>query len=289
MLEVRELVKRYGDLVAVDGVALTIPKGICFGLLGPNGAGKSTTIEIMEGISNPTEGQILYNGNKVDKSFKSIIGIQFQSTSLQDFLTVLETLKLFESLYASTVPLDEIIDICQLKDFIHQDTRKISGGQRQRLLLGVAMINDPEILFLDEPTTGLDPHSRRNFWNLIEAIKKKNKTIILTTHYMEEAYMLCDTIAIMDKGKVIAEGSPRELLAKHYNGAHVSLSKNVVLPKDFPWKTNRVFDRFEFHTEDVKSCLDYLLNHNVDMSSLEVKKQTLDDLFIEITGKNLRH
>lgn len=289
MLEVKGLVKKYDKLVAVDGVDLSIPKGVCFGLLGPNGAGKSTTIEVIEGISKPTAGEILYNGKPVDKSFKNIIGIQFQSTSLQDFLTVFEALQLFESLYSNTVSLEEIIEICQLKEFIHQDTRKISGGQRQRLLLGVAMINDPEILFLDEPTTGLDPHARRHFWDIIEAIKKRNKTIILTTHYMEEAYILCDTIAIMDKGRVIAEGSPRELLVKHYNGAHISLSGNVLLPKDFPWTINSVFDRIEFHTEDVKNCLKFLLDKNVDMNSLEVKKQTLDDLFVDITGKNLQN
>lgn len=288
LLEIKNLVKKYNKLTAVNDLSLTIPKGLCFGLLGPNGAGKSTTIEVIEGIKSATSGEVLYNGKPVDRSFQDIIGIQFQSTALQDYLTVKESLNLFEKLYKNTVSQEELIETCQLQDFLNQDTRKISGGQRQRLLLAIALINNPEILFLDEPTTGLDPQSRRHFWELINNIKSKDKTIILTTHYMEEAYILCDEIAIVDKGQIIAQGTPRNLLEKHYKGAHVSLDKDTLLPDDFPYKVQEFYDRIEFHTEDVKNCMQNLLKLNIDISSIEIKKQTLDDLFLDLTGKKIR-
>ncbi len=290
VLEIKNLVKKYGSLTAVNNLTLSIPTGLCYGLLGPNGAGKSTTIEIIEGLKKPTSGEIYYNQKPIDKNFKDIIGIQFQSTSLQDHLTVLEALKLFESFFKKTIPLDQIIETCQLNDFINQDTQKISGGQRQRALLAIALLNDPEILFLDEPTTGLDPQSRRHFWDLITHLKKdKKKTILLTTHYMEEAYILCDEIAIIDKGQIIAQGPPRKLLEKHYSGAHISLDKNILLPLDFPYETYTNYERIEFHTDNVRDSIKYLLSKNIDISSVEIKKQTLDDLFLDLTGKKTRN
>ncbi|MBT5835738.1 MAG: ABC transporter ATP-binding protein, partial [Hellea sp.] len=191
MLEVFNLTKSFRSLKAVDDVSFSIPKGSCFGLLGPNGAGKTTTIEIIEGIKKPTTGKILYKGKERNSNFSSEMGIQFQTTALMDYLKTYEVLKLFSKLYRHTKSIDELIEICQLDEFLGTYATKLSGGQRQRLLLAIALVNDPEILFLDEPTTGLDPQARRNFWSLIRNIKKNGKTILLTTHYMEEAELLC--------------------------------------------------------------------------------------------------
>ncbi len=216
VLEAQHIVKTYPGLTAVDDVSLAIGQGVCFGLLGPNGAGKTTLIEIMEGIKPFDSGTTLYKGAPVDAHFRKEAGIQFQATSLQEFLTVRETLRLFRHLYPRTMDLDEVIKLCSLEEFLDRDTRKLSGGQRQRLLMALAIINDPEVLFLDEPTTGLDPQSRRNFWDLINLVKSRNKTIVLTTHYMDEAYTLCDEIAIMDHGRLIARGTPAQLLKDHF-------------------------------------------------------------------------
>ncbi|HEU5399359.1 MAG TPA: ABC transporter ATP-binding protein, partial [Gammaproteobacteria bacterium] len=225
ILEARQLVKRYPSVTAVDGVSFAVQTGECFGLLGPNGAGKTTTVEMMEGINEPSAGEVHYRGKAVDASFRQEVGIQFQSTALQDFLTVRETLKLFRSLYAKGLDVEELVQMCTLQEYVDRDARKLSGGQRQRLLLALALVNDPEVLFLDEPTTGLDPQARRNFWDLIRAIKARNKTVILTTHYMEEAFLLCDRIAIMDHGHIIAEGSPASLLAKHFHDVILQIPK----------------------------------------------------------------
>jgi ABC-2 type transport system ATP-binding protein len=216
VLEVRNLVKRYPGVTAVDGVSFAVPEGSCFGLLGPNGAGKTTTVEILEGILPPTAGEILYRGAPLGARFRQEAGIQFQSTALQDFLTVREHLRLFRSLYAQGLEVDELVRLCALEEFQHRDARKLSGGQRQRLLLAIALVNDPQVVFLDEPTTGLDPQARRNFWDLINRIKALGKTVLLTTHYMEEAYRLCDAIAIMDHGRIIAQGPPSRLLSEHF-------------------------------------------------------------------------
>lgn len=289
MLEVKNLKKIYdGNVEAVKDISLRIEKGQCFGLLGPNGAGKSTTIEMIEGIKTPSSGEILWNGKEVDQSFKEIIGIQFQSTELQDLITVREALSMFASFYQGGLEIDEIVGLCHLEEYLDQYTNKISGGQRQRLLVGIALIHDPEIVFLDEPTTGLDPQSRRNFWDLINGIKKRNKTIILTTHYMEEAYQLCDEIAIVDKGLIISQGNPKELLREHYRGAHISfdLAEKENMPNDFEFSVKD--DRISFHTNDVNLSLSTLISNNVNLSSIEIHKQNLEDLFVDITGKQLR-
>ncbi len=294
---VESLVKQYKDVTAVDEISFTVKKGHCFGLLGPNGAGKTTTIEIMEGIIAPTSGQVRYkdlNGqaqqNKlVDSNISQQIGIQFQHTSLQDFLTVKETLTLFSSFYQQTLPQEQLIELCDLSDFLNRDNRLLSGGQRQRLLLALALINDPEIVFLDEPTTGLDPHARRNFWQLIRNIKAKNKTIILTTHYMDEAEQLCDDIVIMDKGKIIESGTPLQLLAKHFNEVFIYLPKPQVpesLIKQHAWQTQG--ERVEITTANVEQTLAILMGSNVSLDGLHVKSANLDDLFLQLTGHSLR-
>jgi ABC-2 type transport system ATP-binding protein len=291
ILEVCNLHKHYPGVKAVDGVDFAVPQGICFGLLGPNGAGKTTTIEMMEGIIKPTSGEIFYKGEPQGARFRQEAGIQFQSTSLQDFLTVRENLKFFGSLYPNGLPLEELVEICRLKEYLDRDASKLSGGQRQRMLLALALVNDPDVVFLDEPTTGLDPQARLNFWELVNSIKARNKTVLLTTHYMEEAYNLCDEIAIMDHGKIIAHGSPDALLAKHFHDVIIELPQ-----RDFPQAAHTIPHRnldkvtgtVEIITQDVNATLAQLIQHGASLAGLQVRPRTLEDLFLELTGKELR-
>lgn len=215
LLEVRHLVKSYKSLIAVDDVSLAIPGGICFGLLGPNGAGKTTTVEMMEGIIAPDSGEVYYKGAPRSAGFNEEIGIQFQHTELLSYLTVRETLETFQKLYSRTENIADLLKICNLLEIQKQYNDKISGGQKQRLLLALALVNRPELLFLDEPSTGLDPQARRNLWDIVLGIKSQGKTIVLTTHYMREAQTLCDEVAIMDHGRIIARGTVPELIREH--------------------------------------------------------------------------
>lgn len=289
IIQVNHLIKEYGDVIAVNNVSFSITQGHCFGLLGPNGAGKTTTIEIMEGIISATKGDVLYYGKAVDESISQQIGIQFQHTALQDFLTVKETLNLFTSFYNKTIPHEKLIELCDLSEFLNRDNRLLSGGQRQRLLLALALINDPEIVFLDEPTTGLDPQARRNFWQLIKNIKAQNKTVILTTHYMDEAEQLCDDVVIMDHGKIIESGTPQTLLTKHFENKFIYLPKEQVsetLIKDHEW--NIIDDKVEIKSNNIESVLNMLIQNKISLQGLHVKSATLDDLFLKLTGYSLR-
>ena len=289
ILSVHRLVKQYADVCAVDGLSLEIAEGTCFGLLGPNGAGKTTTVEIMEGVVEATSGDVLFRGEPRDRDFKNEVGIQFQSTSLQDFLKVHEVLQLFGSLYPRRADTEELIELCALGDFLDRDHRKLSGGQRQRVMLALALINDPQVVFLDEPTTGLDPQARRNVWELVRRIQGRGKTVLLTTHYMDEAYELCDEIAIMDHGRIIAQGSPRDLLADQFEGAVVSLPLLDFEPDDsFPWSTQVRGDQVEIQADDVNATIARLIEDRVPLDNLNVKSRTLEDLFLELTGKELR-
>ncbi|QEP43248.1 ABC transporter ATP-binding protein [Ectothiorhodospiraceae bacterium BW-2] len=288
-LEVRELIKCYGSHTAVDGIDLAVPEGSCFGLLGPNGAGKSTTMEMMEGMIEPTAGEIFYRGKPRDHTFRFKAGIQFQHTALQEFLSVKETLQLFSGLYPDPLPLPQLIELCSLQSFLYQDNRHISGGQRQRLLLALALVGRPEILFLDEPTTGLDPQSRRHFWQLLRHIQQQQTTIILSTHYMEEASELCDQVAIIDHGKVIALGTPRALLKEHFEGQIVQLPQSDFVAN---WEGSELITEqqgwVELTTTDVGQTLTRLLHRGVDLSRVQVRQRNLEDLFLHITGKELR-
>jgi ABC-2 type transport system ATP-binding protein len=289
ILEVRDLVKQYPKVRAVDGVSFDVPQGICFGLLGPNGAGKTTTVEMLEGLGRPTAGTVLYRGAKLGPDYRERIGIQFQHTALQEFLTVRENLNFFSTLYRSTAPQEQVIARCRLADILDRDTGKLSGGQRQRVLLAIALVNDPELLFLDEPTTGLDPQARRNFWDLIREIRAQGKTIVLTTHYMEEAYVLCDDIAIMDHGRIIARGSPKRLLSQHYNDVVVELPAAALNGRgEWPFMVVQRGELAEIMTADVNAAVAALLNAGVSLAELKVRPRTLEDLFLELTGKELR-
>lgn len=291
LMEVRNLRKSYGSVVAVDGVSFTIEGGSCFGLLGPNGAGKTTTVEILEGILPPTSGEVLYQGKPLDEQFTHDAGIMFQNTALQDYITVREALDLFASFYHRTVPAEQLIAQCALEEFLDRDTRKLSGGQKQRLLLAIALINDPVVLFLDEPTTGLDPQARRNFWHLLERIKTDGKTIILTTHYMEEAGLLCDHLVFVDHGKVIAEGKPDELLANQFDDVVLDLPmvEGSLMPVTNSFQTVKAGgDRIEIKTHDLDASVNALLAQNVSLSGMQIRSRDLEDLFLELTGKELR-
>ena len=290
ILEVTRLVKKYGQFKAVDDISFVIAEGTCFGLLGPNGAGKTTSMEVMEGILRPTSGKITYRGRPRDTSFKEEIGIQFQQTALLAFLSVAETLKTFQSLYRKKQDLDSLFMKCHLEELQKQPNDKLSGGQRQRLLLAIALINDPKLLFLDEPSTGLDPQARRNLWELVENVKAEGKTIILTTHYMEEAQELCDEIAIMDQGRIIAAGSPQELIDRYCEGVTVTLpGYDADFPEDdFPLRFNRMDDAVEIYAKDVKMCLQAFMDFNLDIQDMTVRAPNLEDVFLQLTGRQLR-
>lgn len=287
MLKVIELVKHFGAVQAVNGLSFTVNQGSCFGLLGPNGAGKTTTIEMMEGITLPTSGQVLYRDQPLGSQFRNEAGIQFQATALQDNLTVLETLRLFQGLYSDALPLEQLIETCALGSYLNRDNRKLSGGQRQRLLLAVALVNDPDIVFLDEPTTGLDPQARRNFWELVKTIKQQGKTVLMTTHYMEEAEVLCDEIAIVDHGKIIAQGTPRALIREHFSAAVVELPL-MALPDGIDLPHHQREHGVEIVADDLDATIRQLVALDIPLAGLTVRPPTLEDLFLELTGRELR-
>jgi ABC-2 type transport system ATP-binding protein len=290
ILEVLNLVKQYPSTTAVDGVSLCVPEGMCFGLLGPNGAGKTTTIEIMEGILEATSGEIRFRGAPLGRQFRAETGILFQKTALQDFLTVRQSIKLFRNLYDKGLDVEEVLRLCALDKLTERDNRKLSGGQQQRLLLAIALVNDPALLFLDEPTTGLDPQARRNFWELVQSIKARSKTVILTTHYMDEAELLCDEIAIMDRGRIIARGAPRQLLHEHFAEVLLELPQ-----RDFPAAARELglriiesYERVEITTDDLDGTLRKLIDARVPLGHLRIRPANLEDLFLKLTGKELR-
>ena len=290
ILQVSNLVKRFGELVAVNDVSLEIRSGSCFGLLGPNGAGKTTTIELMEGIKTLDEGEILYNGEPLGAQFRNEAGIMFQNTALQEFVTVREMLVQFSRFYPRTTDIDQLVEEYALGEFLHQDTRKLSGGQKQRLLLAMSLINQPKILFLDEPTTGLDPQSRRNLWDRVRHIKTEGTTILLTTHYMEEAYELCDEIAIMDHGRIIAHDAPDALLATHFDDVVVQIHQEDIPQRLGESEFNATYRNDNAHivTSDVNRTIQKLLSLNIPLDRLRIRARDLEDLFLELTGKELR-
>jgi ABC-2 type transport system ATP-binding protein len=290
LLETRNLVKHYKSVAAVQGVSLTLEQGVCFGLLGPNGAGKTTVLEVIEDIIEPTSGEVLYKGSPRTATFSEEVGIQFQHTALLNYLKVSETLQTFQSLYQDTYELPELIELCNLTEILNQYNDKISGGQRQRLLLALALINQPELLFLDEPSTGLDPQARRNLWSIVQNVRQQGKTVFLTTHSMEEAEYLCDEIAIMDHGRIIAQGAPAELIKQYCGGVTVSLpSENLTVSRGnsglvFHEKNGRV----EIQADDVQAIIKKLLALDVALTDMTVRSPNLEDVFLNLTGRQLR-
>ncbi len=302
-LFVRGLRKRYADVVAVDGLDLEVRSGECFGLLGPNGAGKTTTIEICEGLTEPDEGEVLVLGRRWgehDRELRARLGISLQETQFSEKLTVEETVRLFRSFYRRGPTADEVIATVQLQEKRRGRVGQLSGGQRQRLALACALVGDPALLFLDEPTTGLDPQSRRQLWELIERFKADGRAILLTTHYMEEAERLCDRVAIVDHGRVIALGTPRELVAS-LNAEHVvefAVGRRAPVDegalrrvagvaaaarRDGTWRVQVA----ELH-RTVPALLAELHRQQVQLTELRTHSATLEDVFVELTGRQLR-
>ena len=289
ILQVKNLRKLYGKTVAVDDVSFSIQAGHCFGLLGPNGAGKTTTLEMIEGLLEPSAGEIFYGGKPRDQRFREQIGIQFQATAIMDFLTVREVLHLFSQLYPQHGDIEQLIHQCELLSFADRFANKLSGGQLQRVLLALALLNKPKLIFLDEPTTGLDPQSRRNSWQLIESVKAAGTTVVLTTHYMDEAQALCDQLAIVDAGRIIAEGSPQQLLQQHFGYVWLSLDESACINQLPHLPQHRVEDgRVIIQTLNIEHTLAQLGTLGVPLGSLAVRSPSLEDLFLKFTGSHLR-
>ena len=300
-VEVKGLTKRYGDLVAVNGVSFVIEEGKIFGLLGPNGAGKTTTLEMVEGLKKPDEGSIQVCGIDVTKKpgdIKEVIGVQLQSTSIYDKSKVGEIIDLFGGYYHNSLPTAEVLHEVCLDEKKDSYVQSLSGGQKQRLALALALINDPRVIFLDEPTTGLDPQARRNIWEIIEGLSKKKKTIIMNTHYMEEAERLCERVGIMDHGQIIAMDSPINLISKQNMDSAVEFTCSNGLGKEFFEQLPRV-DKvsqngqiFILHTREASSLLIEIVKlqekDKLRLDHITTRSATLEDVFLELTGRALR-
>ncbi len=302
---VRELQKSYGDVLAVRGLSFEIATGECFGLLGPNGAGKTTTVEILEGLLPPTAGDVTVLGRRWgsdDQEIRQRMGVCLQQTVLSEKLKVDETVGLFRSFYRrGRAPADVIAEV-ELQEKSRARVGTLSGGQKQRLAVACALVGDPELLFLDEPTTGLDPQSRRQVWEIVNAFKARGRTVLLTTHYMDEAERLCDRIAVVDHGRVIAEGSPRELVLS-LGGEHVvefsvdANGKPALVPeslRDLPsvkaahaQAGNLVLSVAEPHLA-IPGLLERLRASGYGLASLTTRHASLEDVFVSLTGRHLR-
>ena len=311
---VEGLVKRYRNVVAVDGVSFTVRRGEIFGLLGPNGAGKTTTLEILEGLRTPDEGRVEVAGLDVrrhPRQVKARIGVQLQDAGFFDLLTVRETIGLFASFAARPRPVEALLEELSLKEKADALVRELSGGQRQRLSIACALVGDPEIVFLDEPTTGLDPQARRALWDVIRAIRTQGRTVVLTTHYMEEAQVLCDRVGIMDRGRLLAIGTPAELIERFVPEARVYVAladegDERPGPEDGAVQTEARLQgvpgvsRVErsadgelmLLTDQPAALLQYLAeaahSGRLRYTSLRVERGTLEDVFLRLTGRRLR-
>jgi ABC-2 type transport system ATP-binding protein len=302
-LEVRNLRKTYGKVVAVDDLDLTVHGGECFGLLGPNGAGKTTTIEICEGILEPDAGDVVVLGRRWtsdERELREHLGVQLQETQFAEKITVEETITLFRSFYRNGPSVDDTIRLVQLEEKRGARVGTLSGGQKQRLSVACALVGDPELLFLDEPTTGLDPQSRRQLWDLVDRLRASGRTIVLTTHYMEEAERLCDRVAIVDHGKVIAQGTPRELIRSlgAEQVVELSLGAGAVMSADALAATRGVLStrvdgpvwtlQVSAAHEAIPAILHTLERHAAAITELRTHTPTLEDVFVSLTGRHLR-
>ena len=301
VVEVRRLYKYYGDIRAVDGLSFEVESGEIFGMLGPNGAGKSTTVEIVEGIRKMDRGEVRVLGldPRADSAkLRNIIGIQLQATSLYSRLNVREHLRMFGRLYERSRDPEEIIDLVGLRERVSGLAKDLSGGQQQRLSVGLALINDPEVVFLDEPTTGMDPQARRHLWDVVTAMREQGKTVLLTTHYMEEAEYLCDRVAIVDHGKIIALDRPRKLIAEHFAESTITFvpdgETDLEELRRLPAVTNAmsVNGTVELFSADIPATIGALLAHatenEIQIADLHVRRATLEDVFLKLTGRGIR-
>jgi len=301
-LQVRNLRKAYKDVVAVDGLDLEVHSRECFGLLGPNGAGKTTTIEICEGLNTPDAGEVLVLGRRWgenDRELRELLGISLQETQFSEKLTVEETLHLFRSFYREGASPESVIAMVQLQEKTRSRVGTLSGGQKQRLALACALVGDPEFLFLDEPTTGLDPQVRLEIHTLIEELKAAKRTVLLTTHYIEEAERLCDRVAIIDQGKIVALGSPRELQERVFGQSRIEVVTAQPMLGELPTfeavakqalsddcKTLVVHSTRPART--LPDLIKWIDQKGFELEDIHLKRPTLEDVFIELTGKKLR-
>ena len=297
----RKLVKRYADKVAVNGVDLELEAGECFGLLGPNGAGKTTTVEMIEGLYRPDAGTIeLFGmewGKGRDREIKERFGVQLQETQLADKLTVAEVLRLFRSFYRKGRSPEELIELLDLREERDRYFSRLSGGQKQRVAVGCALVGDPELLFLDEPTTGLDPRARQSLWSIVDRYREQRRSVLITTHYMEEAAALCDRIAVMDQGQIIALGTPRSLVdslgivqfvefdtARPLEEAPLAALASVASVTS---RGKRYRLRIDRSLAALGSVLAELERQGVQPIGLSTHQATLDDVFLHLTGRGL--
>jgi ABC-2 type transport system ATP-binding protein len=301
VIEVVDARKAFGDVQAVDGISFTVERGEIFGLLGPNGAGKTTTIEMLEGLSKPDSGVLRVLGldsRKDATRIKQRIGVQLQTAALYPHLTVAEIMELFASFYERSRPTGPIIEALGLTEKRRALTRTLSGGQQQRLSVALALVNDPELVFLDEPTTGMDPAARRSLWDLIEQMKRDGRSILMTTHYMEEAEALCDHLAIMDHGKILETGTVEEIISRRFTERAVQFDALDKLDDahmgHFPGVT-KVAHEGELgllYTTDVPATIGALLEATdalgVEPTNLTIRRPSLEDVFLALTGRALR-
>jgi len=293
--------KKYGPVKAVDGISFEVARGEVFGLLGPNGAGKTTTVEMLEGLRAPDSGLLEVLGIDVARNpdeLKQRVGVTLQTAELYPKLKVVEVLDLFRSFYKRSLPTEQLIGFLDLGERRHAQTRQLSGGQRQRLAVALALVNDPEMIFLDEPTTGLDPAARRSLWDLIQKLQGQGKTILLTTHYMEEAEVLCDRLAILDHGRILALGSVDELVNKRFKDRSVRFDQIAALEDEqlivLPGVKSIKHDDgvTVLYTRDVAGTIGGLLDATevlgVEPANLGIRRPTLEDLFLDLTGRALR-
>ncbi len=300
-IEVNELHKSFDDVHAVRGLNLKVARGEIFGLLGPNGAGKTTTLEMIEGIQQPNAGDIRVLGLdwlNHGKQIRQRIGVQFQSTQLDDKIKVREVLELFGCYYAKSRQADDLLRMVQLEDKANALQSQLSGGQRQRLAFALALVNEPELVFLDEPTTGLDPQGRQRLWELVRQLKAEGRTVMLTTHYMDEAEVLCDRIGIMDHGKILQLGTSRELIASLHQASYAEIAFQGIAPdpqlfsQQFDAQIDAKAEHWIVPLSDPKRDLQQLLAHieaaNLPMEQLHVRRASLEDVFLHHTGRSLR-
>ena len=307
IIKVDGLVKRYGDFTAVNGISFEVRQGEVFGLLGPNGAGKTTTMELIEGLRKPDGGTAMVAGFDTQTELnqvKQIIGVQLQSTSLFELLKVREIMKMYASFYENPLPVDILLEDMILTDKADSRVKNLSGGQKQRLAIALALLNDPKVVFLDEPTTGLDPQARRILWDIILRLKQQGKTIVLSTHYMDEAHALCDRICLIDQGKVIALDTPENLVRslqsesaiEFRSQGTVGLSEQEFLEELHQLKDVKQADSrhevYILYTDHLQSTLldfvKFTEEKKLLFSDLQTRSATLEDVFLQMTGRRLR-
>ena len=302
VISVESLNKRFGDLVAVDDISFSVRRGEVFGILGPNGAGKTTTLECIEGLQEPSSGRISVLGTEIARdpnTVKERIGVQLQASAYFDYLTLTEILELFGRFYSRRVPPAELLSTVGLEDKANTTVGKLSGGQQQRFTIAATLVNDPEVVFLDEPTAGLDPQARRNLWDFVQSINSQGRTIVLTTHYMEEAEFLCDRVAIMDQGRIVTLDTPTNLvrsLPVPYEVRASTLNKfssNGLA--DLDCVTEVLDDQnqgFRLRSSDAASTMpalmDWVATNDIKLTHLEVTPANLEDVFLSLTGRALR-